>query len=99
MEDVLELYAQPYDPKHPVVCFDERPYQLLGDKREPLAMEPGRPRRVDYEYERHGGCNLFLVFEPLTGWRKVTVAKRRTHEEFAWQMKMLVDDQMRRSSG
>lgn len=92
MEDVLDLYAEPYDPKRPVVCFDERPYQLLGEKYEPLPMEPGQPQRVDYEYERQGRCNLFLMFQPLRGWRQVTVTKRRTHEDFAWQMKALVDE-------
>ncbi len=92
MEDVLDLYAEPYDPKRPVVCFDERPYQLLGDKYDPLPMEPGQPQRVDYEYERQGRCNLFLLFQPLRGWRQVTVTERRTHEDFAWQMKALVDE-------
>jgi len=92
MEDVLELYAEPYDPKRPVVCFDERPYQLLGHKREPLPMKPGQPQRVDYEYQRHGSCNLFLVFQPLRGWRQVRVTERRTHEDFAHQMKALVDE-------
>lgn len=92
MEDVLDLYAEPYDPKRPVVCFDERPYQLLEDKQPPVPLKPGRPRRVDYEYERHGSCNLFLVFQPLRGWRQVTVTERRTGEEFARQMKALVDD-------
>lgn len=92
MEDILDLYAEAYDPRRPVVCFDERPYQLLGDKREPLPMEPGRPRREDYEYEREGSCNLFLTFQPLTGWRHVEVTKRRTSEDFARQMKWLVDE-------
>lgn len=92
MEDVLDLYAEPYDPRRPVVCFDERPYQLLEDKQAPLPMQPGQPRRVDYEYERHGNCNLFLVFQPLTGWRQVTVTERRTHKDFAQQMKILVDE-------
>ena len=92
MEDVLDLYAEPYDPKRPTVCFDERPYQLLEDKYDPLPLKPGQPQRVDYEYERHGRCNLFLVFQPLTGWRQVTVTERRTHEDFAWQMKALVDE-------
>lgn len=92
MEDVLDLYAESYDPKRPVVCLDERPCQLLIDVREPLPMEPGQPRRVDYEYERNGNCNLFLVFQPLAGWRKATVTERRTGEEFAYQMKSLVDE-------
>jgi len=92
MEDVLDLYEEPYDPKRPVVCFDERPYPLRAHKQDPLPAEPGRPRREDYEYERRGTCNLFVVFQPLTGWRKVTVTERRTSEDFARQMKMLVDE-------
>ncbi|MDZ7296181.1 MAG: IS630 family transposase [candidate division KSB1 bacterium] len=92
MEDVLELYAEPYDPQRPVVCFDERPYQLLGDTRTPLPMGVGQVRRVDYEYERHGNCNLFLAFQPLTGWRQVHVTERRRGTDFAWQMKWLVDE-------
>ncbi len=92
MEDVLDLYAEPYDPKRPVVCFDERPVQLLADVREPLPMAPGRPLRVDYEYERCGTGNLWMFFQPLKGWRKVTVTEHRTGEEFAYQMKFLVDE-------
>lgn len=91
MEDILDLYAEPYDPRRPVVCFDERPYQLLSDAQEPLPMEPGQPRREDYEYERKGSCNFFLIFQPLTGWRHVEVTERRRSEDFAWQMKWLVD--------
>ncbi len=92
MEDVLDLYSEPYNPQRPVVCFDERPYQRLGDVHEPLPMKPGQPQRVDYEYERCRACNLFLLFQPLGGWRQVTVTERRTAEEFAQQMKMLVDE-------
>lgn len=92
MEDILDLYAEPYEPRRPVVCFDERPYQLLRDKQDPLPMEPGRPRREDYEYEREGRCNLFLIFQPLAGWRHGEVTERRTSEDFAWQMKGLVDE-------
>lgn len=92
MEDVLDLYSEPYDPKRPVVCFDERPYQWLEDVREPLPMKPGQPRRVDSEYERHGSWNLFLIFQPLRGWRKVTVTEHRTGEEFAHPMRMRVDE-------
>ena len=92
MEDVLDLYSEPYDPKRPVVCFDERPYQLVEDKRAPLPMKPDCPQRVDYEYRRRGTCNLFLVFQPLTGQRWVKVTERRTSEDFARQMKWLVDE-------
>ena len=93
MEDVLDLYAEPYDPKRPVVCCDERPYQLLGEAREPLPMEPERARRIDSEYVRHGGCHLFLSFQPLRGWRQVEVWERRTSQDFAHWMKQLVDEQ------
>ncbi len=89
---MLDLYAEPYDPKRPVVCFDERPVQRLADVREPLPMEPGHPLRVDYEYERCGTGNLWMFFQPLKGWRKVTVTEHRSGKEFAYQMKFLVDE-------
>jgi hypothetical protein len=92
MEDVLDLYAEPFDPKRPVVCFDERPCQLLGDVAEPLPPAPGRVKRIDYEYKREGTCNLFTVFQPLKAWRQVTVTERRTKLDFAEQMKVLVDE-------
>lgn len=92
MEDILDLYAEPYDPQRPVVCFDERPYQLVEDVQAPLSMEPGRPKRIDYEYRRNGTGNLFLVFQPLAGWRQVTVTAQRTSQDFAWQMKALVEE-------
>jgi hypothetical protein len=91
MEDVLDLYTQPYDSKHPVVCFDEQPRQLIAETRTPLPVAPGRAERIDYEYRRAGTANLFLVFEPLAGWRHVEVTERRTGEDFARQMKALVD--------
>ena len=91
MEDVLDLYAEPYDPNRPVVCFDETSTQLLADVREPLPAQPGRPRRVDYEYRRAGTRNLFLFCEPLAGWRHVAITERRTMEDFAHQMQWLVD--------
>src|SRR5215207_5094528 len=69
MEDVLELYAEPYDPDYPVVCFDESPYQLISETRVPAPAKPGKPRRYDYEYKREGTCNLFMFFQPLGGWR------------------------------
>ena len=92
MEDVLDRYAEPYDPRRPVVCFDERPSQLVADVQAPLPMEPGRPQRVDDAYERQGCCNLLLIVHPLTGWRDVHVTERRTKEDFARQMKWLVDE-------
>ena len=91
MEDVLDLYARPYDPKRPVVCFDEQPRQLIAEVRTPVPMAPGRPQRIDYEYRRAGTANLFLVFEPLAGWRHVEVTVQRTAGDFAKQMKALVE--------
>ena len=91
MEDVLDLYAEPYDPDRPVVCFDETSTQLLSDVRPPLPAQPGRPRRQDYEYRRAGTRNLFLACEPLAGWRHVAITERRTMPDFAHQMQWLVD--------
>jgi hypothetical protein len=91
MEDVLDIYAEAYDETQPVVCFDERPCPLIAETREPLACQPGRARRVDYEYERHGVCNAFLMFQPLAGWRSVKVTERRTKQDFAQVMRELVD--------
>ena len=91
MEDVLDLYAEPYDPSRPVVRFDESSTQLLADTREPLPEAPGRPRREDYEYVRAGTRNLFLTCEPKRGWRHVAVTQRRTMQDFAHQMRWLVD--------
>ena len=91
MEDVLELYHEPYDPLRPVVCFDEGTKQLIGETRVPLPMQPGQPQRYDYEYERHGTCNLFMFFEPLTGWRHVAVTDQRTMIDYAHCLKELVD--------
>ena len=73
MEDVLELYAEPYDPEQPVVCFDEKSVQLLADVQDPLPLAPGQPIRQDYEYKRCGTANLFIALEPHTGERSVTV--------------------------
>ena len=91
MEDVLDLYAEPCDPNRPVVCFDETSTQLLAEVREPLPAQPGRPRRQDYEYRRGGTRNLFLFCEPLAGWRHVAITERRTMQDFAHQMRWLVD--------
>ena len=91
MEDVLDLYAEAYDPVYPTVRFDETSKQLIAETRIPLPMVPGRPERVDYEYERRGTANLFLVTEPRTGWRHVDVTDRRTKHDFARQMRDLVD--------
>ena len=91
MEDVLDLYGEPYDAAQPVVCFDEVPVQLIGERVAPLPMRPGTPRRVDYEYVRHGTCNVFVMVEPLRGWRHLTVTERRAIPDFAEQMRWLVD--------
>ena len=91
MEDVLDLYAEEYDPARPTVGFDETSKQLIAETRVPLPMEPGKPERVDSEYERKGTANLFLVTEPHTGWRHVDVTDRRTKHDFALQMRDLVD--------
>ena len=92
MEDVLDLYQEPHDPQRPVVCFDETSTQLLAETRPRLPPRPGRPLRQDYEYRRAGTRNLFLVCEPLAGWRRVAVTERRTMNDFAHQMRWLVDE-------
>jgi hypothetical protein len=91
MEDVLELYEEGFDRRHPVVCFDERPVQLVAETRTPLEPAPGRRERFDYEYRRCGTANLYLMLQPLRGWRHVTVTGQRTNADFAHQMKDLVD--------
>jgi hypothetical protein len=73
MEDILELYQQPYDAQVPVVCFDERPVQLISETRNPITAKSGSPQRYDYEYKREGTCNLFGFFQPKTGWRHLKV--------------------------
>ena len=92
MEDVLDLYAEPYDPKRPVVCFDETSKQLVSEKRSPIPAKAGRQERFDYEYQRNGTRNLFMTCEPLAGWRHVAVTGHRTMEDFADQMRWLVDE-------
>ncbi len=89
MEDVLDLYAEPYNPCFPVVCFDERPYQLIAETRKLLPVEPGSPLRDDYEYQRKGTCNLFAYLQPLVGWRHVVVTERRTGVDFAERLREL----------
>lgn len=91
MEDVLEVYALPFDPAYPQVCFDERPVQLLGEVYAPLPAEPGQVRRYDYEYQRNGTANLFVMCQPLAGWREVKVTETRQKVDFAHCMKDLVD--------
>jgi hypothetical protein len=92
MEDVLDLYAEPPDPKRPTVCFDELPYQIVAETRTPVPARPGRPARVDYEYRRNGTANLFMRVDPERGWRRVSVTDRRTKRDFAREMQTLVDE-------
>lgn len=91
MEDVLDIYHLPYDPNYPYVCFDESNKQLIAETRTPLEAAPGQVGRYDYEYKRNGVRNLFLFFSPLASWRHVKVTKQRTHLEWAYCMKDLVD--------
>lgn len=91
MEDVLDVYQRPYDPKYPVVCLDETNRQLIEETR--LPMEPGKPERVDYEYRRCGVANLFMAFEPLAAKRRVEVTSTRTAVDFAQFVRTLVDEQ------
>ena len=91
MEEVLETYAQPYDPRFPVVCMDEQPVQLLKETRVPVAATKAHPRRVDYEYERAGTASIFMFCEPLSGWREVQVRKQRTKVDWAREVAHLLD--------
>lgn len=91
MEDVLDLYAEAYDEKRPQVCLDERPVQLLADVTPVVPMKAGQARRFDYEYQRHGTANLFILCQPLTGWREVKVTRQRTKVDFALCVRDLVD--------
>jgi hypothetical protein len=92
MEDVLDLYAEPYDAKQPKVNFDESSKQLVEEVRRPLPAKPGAVERVDYEYQRNGTRNLFMMCEPQAGWRHIAVTEQRTMQDFAQQMKWLVDE-------
>ena len=91
MEDVLEVYSRPYDPKRPQICMDEAGKQLVGETRRPLPLQPGKPLRYDYEYERNGTCNLFVFCQPLTGWRHVSVTERKTKQDWAHAVRDLID--------
>ena len=92
MEDVLDVYKSPYDPKRPQVCLVERPKQLIGETRAPVSMSPGKPRRYDYEYRRNGVANIFMIFEPLAGKRHVKVTEHRTKKDWAYCIRQLVDE-------
>lgn len=89
MEQVLDTYEQPYNPLRPVVCFDERPCQLLGDVLMPIPMKPGRVERQDYHYQRHGTCVVLMAVEPLAGKRIVDVTEQKTKKDYAEFMKDL----------
>jgi len=91
MEEVLEVYTRPYEPRRPWICMDEVSKQLVGETRQPLPAEPGQAVRYDYEYQRNGVCNLFLFFDPVQGWRHVEVTARRTMQDWAWALKTVVE--------
>ena len=91
MEDVLDIYERPYDPRFPVVCMDEQPVQLIGETRLLLPMEPGHPERYDYEYRRNGTAVNFMFTEPLASWRKVSVRQTKTMIDWAHEIKILLD--------
>jgi hypothetical protein len=91
IEDVLDLYAETPDPQHPVVCFDESPTQFIGEVRQPIPAEPGKPLRYDCEYKRNDTANLFVFLDAHRSWRKVKVTERRTADDFAQCMRDLVD--------
>jgi hypothetical protein len=92
MEDVLEVYHRPDEGKRPLVALDEASKQLVGAVVQPLPPEPGQPERFDYEYVRHGTANLFMVSEPLLGWRHVEVTERRTAKDYAEVLRWLAED-------
>ena len=91
MEDVLDVYQRPYNPKRPMVCLDETSKQLIGETRIPVTASPGQPARYDYEYKRNGVANLFMIFEPLIGKRRVKVTERRTKIDWAYCVREMVD--------
>jgi hypothetical protein len=95
MYDVLDLYGEPYDHNNPIICLDEKPKQLLGEKRMPIPMTPGRPEKYDYEYVRNGTANIFMAVEFKAGKRVTQVTERRTMKDYALFVKMLVDKEYR----
>ena len=90
MEDILDIYKKPYDVDFPVICMDEKPYQLLGQVRQPIAIKPGKPYQEDNEYKRNGTCSIFMFAEPLVGWRHVHARYRRTKVDWAHEIKDLL---------
>jgi len=94
MEDVLSVYERPYDHEYPVVCMDEKPYQLIGDRFEPIKMSKNNhSEKCDYEYDRKGSCSIFMFNEPLSGWRSCMALPQRTSEDWAERVKWLLDEQ------
>ena len=91
MESVLDVYQTAYNPKIPVICIDEATKQLVKETRVPIPAQRGQPERVDYEYERNGTANLFMICEPMVGWRRVEVTQQRTAVDYAHLLKRLVD--------
>lgn len=91
MEDILEVYKRPYDANNPVVCMDESSKQQVKEVRKPIEAKEGKPKRYDTEYERNGVSNIFIFFDPLSGWREITVTDRRTALDWACQLRDLVD--------
>jgi hypothetical protein len=91
MEDVLDLYERRYDRRYPVVCFDERPCQLLADVKEPIPMKAGSPKKIDYHYKRNGTCSALVACEPLRGWRMVVPSDQRTKQDYGRFMKELLE--------
>jgi hypothetical protein len=92
MEDVLDVYKRPYDPRRPQVCLDERPKQLVGEIRKPIPAALHQPARYDYEYKRNGVANIFMMFEPLAGKRHLKITERRTKKDWAECIRQLVDE-------
>lgn len=92
MEDILHIYSLPYDPEVPVICMDEKPYQLIGEAREPLAARPGDIKKIDAEYERCGACSIFVFTEALAGWRHVSVRERRTRLDWAMEVRYILTE-------
>jgi len=90
MENILDLYCLPYDERYPVICMDEKPYQLLNDTLAPIPMKPGQVKRIDYEYKREGTCSIFVFNQPLTGWTYANARERRTAVDFAHEIEKLL---------
>jgi hypothetical protein len=93
MEDILAVYARPFDKNRPVICMDEKPYQLLSHICQPLPLQAGKSQRVDYEYKRNGTCSIFIFTEPLGSWRNAQALARRTKKDWAHRIKWLLDEQ------